>query len=119
MLTLDLAGLLGTGDPSAWSRTATPLRHRFEPLRRRHQRMAAGAGRGPAPIPRSQPQRNRGPRFDVTGQGRPRYVASGVVDGWLLNQYSMSEYGTGWGSPRRWTPARRGAATSSPGRRAR
>ncbi|GLX95658.1 beta-propeller domain-containing protein [Herbidospora sp. NBRC 101105] len=31
-------------------------------------------------------------RFDVTGTGVPRYVASGSVPGRLLNQYSMSEY---------------------------
>ncbi|WP_344893254.1 beta-propeller domain-containing protein [Actinomadura meridiana] len=32
-------------------------------------------------------------KFDVSGKGRPRYVASGSVKGDLLNQYSMSEYG--------------------------
>ncbi|GAA2574015.1 hypothetical protein GCM10010411_02170 [Actinomadura fulvescens] len=31
-------------------------------------------------------------KFDVRGQGRPRYVASGSVQGDLLNQYSMSEH---------------------------
>ncbi|TDC52213.1 hypothetical protein E1281_19465, partial [Actinomadura sp. KC345] len=31
-------------------------------------------------------------KFDVSGQGRPRYVASGSVKGDLLNQYSMSEH---------------------------
>ncbi|WP_433477836.1 beta-propeller domain-containing protein [Spirillospora sp. CA-142024] len=30
-------------------------------------------------------------KFDVSGSGRPRYVASGSVKGFLLNQYSMSE----------------------------
>jgi hypothetical protein len=32
-------------------------------------------------------------KFDVSGSGRPRYVASGAVPGSLLNQYSLSEYG--------------------------
>jgi hypothetical protein len=32
-------------------------------------------------------------KFDVSGSGRPRYVASGSVPGSLLNQYSLSEYG--------------------------
>ncbi|MEO5874782.1 MAG: beta-propeller domain-containing protein [Streptosporangiaceae bacterium] len=32
-------------------------------------------------------------KFDVSGTGRPRYVASGSVPGSLLNQYSISEYG--------------------------
>jgi hypothetical protein len=31
-------------------------------------------------------------KFDVESSGKPEYVASGVVDGWLLNQYSMSEH---------------------------
>jgi uncharacterized secreted protein with C-terminal beta-propeller domain len=31
-------------------------------------------------------------RFDITGPGAPRYVASGAVPGQLLNQYSLSEY---------------------------
>jgi uncharacterized secreted protein with C-terminal beta-propeller domain len=31
-------------------------------------------------------------KFDVTEPGQPRYVGSGVVDGWILNQYSLSEY---------------------------
>lgn len=31
-------------------------------------------------------------KFDVRGSGRPGYVASGSVKGFLLNQYSMSEH---------------------------
>ena len=31
-------------------------------------------------------------KFDVSQPGKPRYLASGAVDGWLLNQYSLSEY---------------------------
>jgi hypothetical protein len=31
-------------------------------------------------------------KFDVSEPGSPRYVASGRVDGWLLNQYSLSEH---------------------------
>jgi hypothetical protein len=31
-------------------------------------------------------------KFDVSEPGSPQYVASGRVDGWLLNQYSLSEY---------------------------
>lgn len=31
-------------------------------------------------------------RFDLTGTGAPRYVASGKVPGRLLNQYSLSDY---------------------------
>jgi hypothetical protein len=31
-------------------------------------------------------------KFDISKPGKPRYVGSGAVAGWLLNQYSMSEY---------------------------
>ncbi|HET8680763.1 MAG TPA: beta-propeller domain-containing protein [Micromonosporaceae bacterium] len=31
-------------------------------------------------------------KFDTAGSGRPRHVASGSVPGWLLNQYSLSEW---------------------------
>jgi uncharacterized secreted protein with C-terminal beta-propeller domain len=31
-------------------------------------------------------------KFDTTGTGRPRHVASGAVPGTLLNQYSLSEF---------------------------
>ncbi|MGH8776831.1 MAG: beta-propeller domain-containing protein [Jiangellaceae bacterium] len=31
-------------------------------------------------------------KFDVSESDAPRYVASGRVDGWLLNQYSLSEH---------------------------
>ncbi|MEV4131041.1 beta-propeller domain-containing protein [Dactylosporangium sp. NPDC049742] len=31
-------------------------------------------------------------KFDIGGAGSPRFVASGEVPGWLLNQYSMSEW---------------------------
>jgi uncharacterized secreted protein with C-terminal beta-propeller domain len=31
-------------------------------------------------------------KFDISGPGQPRVVAGGKVDGWLLNQYSLSEW---------------------------
>ncbi len=31
-------------------------------------------------------------KFDVSAPGKPRYVGAGEVDGWLLNQYAMSEW---------------------------
>ena len=40
--------------------------------------------------PNAQPTRIH--KFDISGAGRPRYIASGSVAGFLLNQYSMSEY---------------------------
>jgi uncharacterized secreted protein with C-terminal beta-propeller domain len=31
-------------------------------------------------------------KFDISGPGKPRFTAAGEVDGWLLNQYAMSEW---------------------------
>jgi len=31
-------------------------------------------------------------KFDISGSGKPRFLAAGEVDGWLLNQYSLSEW---------------------------
>lgn len=42
--------------------------------------------------PEQQQQQTRIHKFDISGAGRPHYVASGSVAGSLLNQYSMSEY---------------------------
>jgi len=48
---------------------------------------------GDEPAPRSMPQpRTEIYKFDLSQPGQPRYAASGAVDGWLLNQYSMSEW---------------------------
>jgi hypothetical protein len=38
------------------------------------------------------PQHTQIHRFDISGAGAPRYVASGEVSGRLLNQYSLSDY---------------------------
>jgi hypothetical protein len=46
----------------------------------------------PAPTPTMPPEETEVHRFDVTGTGAPRYVASGKVPGRLLNQYSLSEH---------------------------
>jgi len=48
---------------------------------------------GPEPVPAPAPQeRTELYKFDTSGPGKPRHVASGAVPGNLLNQYSMSEY---------------------------
>jgi hypothetical protein len=31
-------------------------------------------------------------KFDTSQPGRPRYVAAGTVNGWLINQYALSEW---------------------------
>ena len=42
--------------------------------------------------PRVADQRTDVYKFDISGTGRPRYVAGGSVPGWLINQYAMSEW---------------------------
>jgi uncharacterized secreted protein with C-terminal beta-propeller domain len=32
-------------------------------------------------------------KFDISGPGKPKYVAGGSVPGWLINQYALSEWG--------------------------
>jgi uncharacterized secreted protein with C-terminal beta-propeller domain len=43
-------------------------------------------------VPKLPPQRTEIHRLDISAPGPARYVASGVVPGRLLNQYSLSEY---------------------------
>ena len=95
VLTLDLGGLLGTGDPvtvvadgDTVYGTASSL---YVAAYQRFDGVAEPDG-GSAPLPRSQPQRTEVHKFDTSAPGRPRYAASGSVEGWLLNQYSLSEH---------------------------
>ncbi|WP_344952098.1 beta-propeller domain-containing protein [Sphaerisporangium flaviroseum] len=43
-------------------------------------------------VDQAPPQQTEVHRFDITGSGAPRYVASGRVPGRLLNQYSLSDF---------------------------
>ncbi|WP_248965894.1 beta-propeller domain-containing protein [Sphaerisporangium perillae] len=45
-----------------------------------------------ATVQQAPPEQTEVHRFDISGTGAPRYVASGVVPGRLLNQYSLSDY---------------------------
>lgn len=54
--------------------------------------LAAAEDLGGSSIVRPDLQETRIHKFDISGAGRPQYVASGSVAGFLLNQYSMSEY---------------------------
>ncbi|OLE22716.1 MAG: hypothetical protein AUG44_24300, partial [Actinobacteria bacterium 13_1_20CM_3_71_11] len=45
--------------------------------------------RGPA---RPFPHQSEVYQFDISGTGTPRYVAGGVVPGWVVNQYALSEW---------------------------
>jgi hypothetical protein len=52
---------------------------------------AGGTGIGILPVPGSG-DRTEIYRFDTSQPGPPRYAAAGAVDGWLVNQYAMSEW---------------------------
>jgi uncharacterized secreted protein with C-terminal beta-propeller domain len=100
VLTLDLGGGLGTGDPVTVVADGDTVYGTASSLYvAAHQRFAGpepGGGQEPgwepAPLPRGLPQRTEVHKFDTSAPGRPRYVASGSVPGWLLNQYSLSEH---------------------------
>ncbi|MCQ0004846.1 beta-propeller domain-containing protein [Actinomadura madurae] len=88
MLTFDLSKGLGDPQPIAVTAEGSTVYGNGKSL--------YVTGTPPQPFTRS-PQKRVQPRtdiykFDVSGAGRPRYVASGSVKGSLLNQYSMSEH---------------------------
>jgi hypothetical protein len=95
VLTLDLGGLLGTGDPvtvvadgdTVYGTASSLYVAAYQPFDGVPEPDA-----GSAPLPRSQRQRTEVHKFDTSAPGRPRYAASGSVDGLLLNQYSLSEH---------------------------
>lgn len=100
VLTVDIAGRLGTGDPvgivadgDTVYGTATSL---YVAAQARPVPVDGPIGTpfdGPIPAPsRWQPGRTEVHSFELPAGARPRYAASGSVPGWLLNQYSLSEH---------------------------
>jgi uncharacterized secreted protein with C-terminal beta-propeller domain len=93
VLTFDLArGELGNGEPvsiAADGRTVYsngPSLYVANDQRWRGEAVADGAR--PAKVT----QRTEIYKFDTSKPGKPSFVGGGAVDGWLLNQYSMSEW---------------------------
>ena len=92
VLTFDLAApALGTGDPVTVVADGDTVYSNGSSL------YVANDQRWWAVPRRSRPavtfdQRTELYKFDVSGTGRPRYVAAGSVPGWLINQYAMSEW---------------------------
>ncbi|MGH3326219.1 MAG: beta-propeller domain-containing protein [Streptomycetales bacterium] len=93
VLTLDLRDALAEGDPlsvladgdtvygtGASLYIAGPHLGAGRPL-------PGGAEIAPPAVPRTVIH-----KFDVSGSGGPRYLASGAIDGSLLSQYALSEY---------------------------
>ncbi|WP_199430446.1 beta-propeller domain-containing protein [Qaidamihabitans albus] len=76
VLSIDLAGELGIGDPVAIAADGDTVYGTGSKLYVAHQ-----------PGGRTEIH-----QFDVSRPGTPRYVASGDTDGTLLNQYAMSEH---------------------------
>lgn len=94
VLTFDLRGRLGTGDPvSITADGAGAVYGTSESLYIAAGGMPFGAVPVDAAMPaRQAEQRTKVYQFDIAGSGKPRYLASGSVKGGLLNQYSMSEH---------------------------
>ncbi len=98
VLTLDLAGPLGSGDPvSVAADGDTVYASQTSLYVANDQRWRYWGGPialdAPArPGPGGPDGRTEIYQFDISGAGRPAFVASGSVPGWLLNQYSLSEF---------------------------
>jgi uncharacterized secreted protein with C-terminal beta-propeller domain len=92
VLTIEMAGALGTGDPVSIAADVNTVYGTESSLyiADDHQTTAGPANR------RSDPETARPKtdihQFDISRAGPPRHVASGTVDGSLLNQYSLSEH---------------------------
>lgn len=95
VLTLDLDDKLGTGDPVSITANAGTVYGNGENLY-----VADDNSMRFIPMPENTRMTPRAPeepktrvyQFDVSGDGPPEFVASGAVEGTLLNQYSMSEH---------------------------
>lgn len=90
VLSFDLKGQLSTGSPVTIAADADTVYASATNL-------FVAAGYAPMPTNKRESAAAYQPRtaiyqFDISGTGLPKHVASGDVDGQLLNQYSLSEY---------------------------
>ena len=97
VLTIDMAGQLGTGDPITIAADGDTVYGTDTSLYvaddHRSHAMPLGASapaRSLSPMPPA--GRTQIHRFDITGGKPPTYVGSTQVEGTLLNQYSLSEH---------------------------
>ncbi|MBI3688983.1 MAG: beta-propeller domain-containing protein [Actinobacteria bacterium] len=86
VLTIDLNTPLGTGDPVSVAADGEIVYATASSLYVTNSPQWSWPGAGPAA------DRTEVYQFDTGQSGPPRFVASSSVPGWLLNQYSMSEY---------------------------
>jgi hypothetical protein len=93
VLSFDIGAALGTGDPTTIVADGDSVYGSATSLYVANDESWRGirsdVGGGFAP---RQDQTTKIYRFDITGSGPPRFVASGSVPGSLLNQYAMSEF---------------------------
>ncbi|HEX9041122.1 MAG TPA: beta-propeller domain-containing protein [Trebonia sp.] len=94
VLTFDMsAGALGTGDPVSVAADGDTVYGTTSSLYVASGAMVTPWGAGGTYVRGSgSVQGTQIYRFDVSQPGPPRYVASGSVPGYLLNQYAMSEW---------------------------
>jgi uncharacterized secreted protein with C-terminal beta-propeller domain len=92
VLTIEMAGALGTGDPVSIAADGNTVYGTESSLyiADDHQ-LTMGPANRRFDTEKSQPQTDIH-QFDISRAGPPRHVASGTVDGSLLNQYSLSEH---------------------------
>ncbi|HYQ66343.1 beta-propeller domain-containing protein [Actinophytocola sp.] len=90
VLSFDLTHDLGTGDPVTIVADGSTVYGTEKNLYVANDHTMTGMVDTPMPTPAS--ARTELYQFDISRPGRPVHVASGAVDGGLLNQYSMSEY---------------------------
>jgi uncharacterized secreted protein with C-terminal beta-propeller domain len=87
VLTFDLTGDLGTGDPVTVVADGDTVYGTGTNLYVADDHVAHGMVDAPVESGRTELY-----QFDISGPGKPVHVASGRVDGVLLNQYSLSEH---------------------------
>ncbi|TDV42674.1 beta-propeller domain-containing protein [Actinophytocola oryzae] len=87
VLSFDLTRELGTGDPVTIVADGDTVYGTERSLYVADDHFTHGTVEGPL-----EGERTELYQFDISGPGKPVHVASGGVDGSLLNQYSLSEY---------------------------
>jgi hypothetical protein len=88
VLTVDLTKDLGTGDPVTIVADGDTVYGTGSSLYVADDHVAHGMG----DVGGGGPGRTELYQFDISGAGKPAHVASGGVEGTLLNQYSLSEH---------------------------
>jgi len=92
VLTFDIGRPLGTGDPVTVVADGDTVYATAESLYVAHRSERFWIAEQGGVATRPPASRVEVHKFDISGAGRPAHIASGVVEGTLLNQYSLSEH---------------------------